>query len=127
MSATSVVGAITDCAPGTSAFTINSLGFWPDPPIAGQNATLSFGFTVPDGMTVTDGTAEYAYTLNYIPLPGSTDPLCQDAPCPISSGFHNLTSTSAWPSGVTGKLVSSIKWYDLARTLLLCVQITTKT
>ena len=127
MSATSVVGGIVNCGVGKSAFQINSLGFWPDPPVAGENASVSFGYTVPDGMTVTDGTAQYGYTLNYIPLPGSTDPLCTDVPCPITSGYHNLTSTNIWPTGVSGKLVTTINWYDLAKNLLLCVQLTTKT
>jgi hypothetical protein len=123
----SVNAVITNCGVGKSAFEINSLGFWPDPPTAGENATLSFAYTVPDGMTITDGTSQYAYTLNYIPLPGSTNPLCNDVPCPITPGFHNLTSVAAWPSGVSGKLVTTINWYDLAKNLLLCVQLTTKT
>jgi hypothetical protein len=122
-----VNAAITNCGVGKSAFEVNGLGFWPDPPIAGENATLSFGFTVPDGMTITDGTSQYSYTLNYIPLPGNTNPLCNDVPCPITPGFHNLTSTAAWPTGVSGKLVTTINWYDLAKNLLMCVQLTTKT
>ena len=119
-----VLGSIADCGKGTSLFQINGLGFWPDPPTPGENSTLSFLYTVPDGtVPITDGTAEYAFSLNGIPFPATVDPLCDDAQvCPIGPGQYNLTTTSTFPTGVSGKISTTISWYDLAKTLLLCVQ-----
>jgi hypothetical protein len=117
---------ITDCSKGNGKFAINGLGFWPDPPTPNENATISFLYTVPDGMTVTDGSAKYSYTLNGIPFPGSSDPLCDDASCPMTAGQYNLTTTNIFPSGFSGKFVSTIEWYDTSNTLLLCVQTTAR-
>ncbi len=117
---------ITDCSKGAGKFVLNGLGFWPDPPTPNENATISFLYTVPDGMTVTDGSAKYSYTLNGIPFQGSTDPLCNDAPCPMTPGQYNLTTTNVFPSGFSGKFVSTINWYDSSNTLLLCVQTTAR-
>ena len=72
---------ITDCGKGATKFAIDGLAYWPDPPIPGQNGTLSFLYTVPDGTeAITDGTAKYTFTLNGIPFTPSTDPLCDDVP-----------------------------------------------
>ncbi len=122
------LGSITDCGAGTSLFKIDNLGFWPDPPIPGENATISFLYTVPEGTpTITDGTATYGLTLNGIPFPASSDPLCDDTNnCPIVPGQYNLTSTDVFPTGIGGKIVTTINWYDLAKTLLLCVQTTVR-
>jgi hypothetical protein len=124
----SALTSIVDCGVGTSLFQINALGFWPDPPTPGENATISFLYTVPDGTpTIPDGTATYGVTLNGIPFPASSDPLCDDTHnCPIVPGQYNLTSTDVFPTGVSGKIVTTINWYDLAKTLLLCVQTTVR-
>lgn len=120
-----MIGTVADCAAGKSAYTLDSAGYWPDPPIIGENATLSFLYTVPSGYPdVSDGSAVYSISLNGIPFPSSTDPLCDDVPCPITEGQHNLTSTNIWDGGVSGKVVSKIQWYDSQKTLLLCVQVT---
>lgn len=123
-----VLASIVDCSKGNALFQINELGFWPDPPTPGENATISFLYTVPDGTpTITDGTATYGVTLNGIPFPATVDPLCDDTHnCPIVPGQYNLTSTSLFPTGVSGKIVTTINWYDLAKTLLLCVQTTVR-
>jgi hypothetical protein len=119
-----VLGSITDCGAGKSLFQVNSLYLYPDPPIPGENSTISFLYTVPDGTpTITDGTAQYAYNLNGIPFPATIDPLCDDSQnCPIVPGQYNLTTTSIFPTGVSGKITTTINWYDIAKALLLCVQ-----
>ena len=119
-----VLGSITDCGAGKSLFKVDSLGYWPDPPTPGENATVSFLYTVADGtIPITDGTAEYAFSLNGIPFPATVDPLCDDTPnCPIGPGQYNLTTTSIFPTGVSGKISTTIRWFDLVKTLLLCVQ-----
>jgi hypothetical protein len=118
------LATITDCGQGSSLFQVDQLGLWPDPPTPGQNSTVSFLYTVPSGVSpITDGTAEYTFTLNGLPFPSTVDPLCEDAKnCPIGPGTYNLTTTSVFPTGVSGKIGSTIEWYDGVGTLLLCVQ-----
>lgn len=118
---------ITDCGKSNAKFVVDGLAYWPDPPTPGQNGTLSFLYTVPDGTPeITDGSAKYSISLNGIPFPASTDPLCDDVPCPITPGTYNLTSTSEFPTGVSGKIASTIQWYDTANTELLCVSLTVR-
>lgn len=118
---------ITDCGKTNAKFTIDGLAYWPDPPVPGQNGTLSFLYTVPDGTeTITEGTVKYSLALNGIPFPASTDPLCDDVPCPIVPGTFNLTSTSEFPTGVSGKITTKIQWYDTSNTQLLCVDLTVR-
>ncbi len=120
----STLASITDCGAGKSLFQVNALGLWPDPPIPGQDSTISFLYTVPDGTpAITDGTASYTISLNGLPLPSTIDPLCDDSKnCPFVPGQYNLTTTDIFPTGVTGKIGTKIEWFDLAKTLLLCVQ-----
>ena len=115
---------VTDCGAGQTAFTILSQGFGPSPPVAGKDSTLWIDFTVPDGSAVNGGTAKYSFTYNGIPFSPTTDQLCTQVTCPIVS--QNLSSTSQWPSGVSGKVVSKIQWYDEKGTYLLCSQLTEK-
>lgn len=123
----SASSTITDCGKTNAKFLIDGLAYWPDPPIPGQNGTLSFLYTVPDGTEpISDGTAKYSLTLNGIPFPASTDPLCDDVPCPVVPGTFNLTSTSEFPSGVSGKITTKIQWYDTSSTELLCVDLTVR-
>ena len=123
----SASSTITDCGKTNAKFLIDGLAYWPDPPIPGQNGTLSFLYSVPDGTEpISDGTAKYSLTLNGIPFPASTDPLCDDVPCPVVPGTFNLTSTSEFPSGVSGKITTKIQWYDTSSTELLCVDLTVR-
>jgi hypothetical protein len=112
------------CDPTLTAFKINSQGFSPSPPIAGQDATLWIDFTVPDGSAVTAGTAKYGISFNGIPFSPTTEDLCTQVSCPIES--QNLSSTTQWPSGLSGKIVSKIQWYDASGAYLLCSQLTEK-
>ena len=124
--ATLASSTLKDCGAGTSKFTLLDQGFSPDPPAVGDNTTLWFYYQVPDGVTINDGTAEYKITLNGIPFPASTDPLCTQVTCPLTPGIYNLSSSSIWEGGVSGKIVSRISWYDTDKTLLLCSDLTVR-
>jgi hypothetical protein len=95
----------------------------PVDPTPGQTATLYLDYTVPEGLTIMDGTAEYDVTYNYIPFSPTTEPLCQDIPCPLGPGRYQNTSDSEWPTGVSGFLDTKMKWLDTNKNLLLCVEI----
>ena len=119
--------SISDCGKGATKFAIDGLAYWPDPPVPGQNGTLSFLYTVPDTVSsITDGTAKYSISFNGIPFTPTVDPLCDDVPCPITPGTFNLTSTSEFPTGSSGKIVSTIQWYDTSSSELLCVALTVR-
>ena len=124
----SVIGlsaaSLLACDPTLTAFKINAQGFSPSPPIGGQDATLWIDFVVPDGSAVIDGTAKYTISFNGIPFSPTTESLCTQVACPIES--QNLSSTSQWPSGLSGKIVSKIQWYDQNGAYLLCSPLTEK-
>ncbi len=124
--ATLASSTLKDCGAGVSKFTLLDQGFSPDPPAVGDNTTLWFYYQVPDGLDITDGTAEYKITLNGIPFPASTDPLCTQVTCPLTPGIYNLSSSSIWEGGVSGKVVSKISWFDTSKTLLLCSELTVR-
>lgn len=117
---------LKNCGDGTSLFTLVDQGFSPDPPAVNDNTTLWFYYQVPDGLSIDDGTADYKITLNGIPFPASTDPLCTQVACPLVPGLYNLSSSSIWQGGVSGKVVSRISWYDTKKTLLLCSELTVR-
>lgn len=117
---------LKNCGEGTSLFTLVDQGFSPDPPAVNDNTTLWFYYQVPDGVSIDDGTADYKITLNGIPFPASTDPLCTQVACPLVPGLYNLSSSSIWQGGVSGKVVSRISWYDTKKTLLLCSELTVR-
>lgn len=119
-----VSATLKDCGAGVSLFPLHDQGFSPEPPIPGENATLWIYYEVPEGITVSDGSAQYSFTLNGIPFTPTVDPLCTQIVCPQTPGLYNITSTSVWPSGVSGKITSKIEWYDVDDTLLLCSELT---
>lgn len=116
--------SVADCGAGKSVFQIQSQGFYPEPPVANQDYEYWFYYTVPDGVTVTSGSAKYSVSLNGIPFPATTEDLCTQTACPKVPGSHNETSKDVWPSGVSGKIVTKLEWYDATNTLLLCSQTT---
>lgn len=120
----SVSATLKDCGAGVSLFTLHDQGFSPEPPVPGENATLWFYYEVPENTNINDGSAEYSFSLNGIPFTPTVDPLCTQVACPLVTGIYNLSSTSTWPTGVSGKIVSKISWYDLADNLLLCSELT---
>jgi hypothetical protein len=119
------MATIRDCSNGKGLFTMISQGFSPEPPVPGQDATLWFYYQVPDGMTVTAGTAKYSFTFNGIPFSPTVDDLCTQVDCPLVPGIYNLSSTSQFPS-LSGKVVSTIQWYNEGGALLLCSELTEK-
>jgi hypothetical protein len=114
---------VKDCAATSSIFKVTSLSVAPVNPASGDPFDLHMEWTVPDGVTVTDGTAKYSVTLNYIPFSPSTEPLCQDIPCPMGPGKYTNTTTSTWPSGVTGSLTTKMEWLQPDGATLACVSI----
>jgi len=114
---------VKDCSTGTSLFKFTSGSLIPDPVVPGQNSSLTINAQIPDGVTISDGTSTYGLSLNGIPFPGSTDPLCTQVECPLLPGPYTNTTTSVFPAGISGKIVSKIQWYDTSNTLLLCTEI----
>ena len=121
---TSVSATVADCGQGKSIFQIVDQSFSPEPPVAGKPYDYWFTYTVPDGVTVDAGSALYSVTLNGIPFPGTKEDLCLQTSCPKGPGFHNESSTDIWPSGVSGKIVTKLEWFDATGALLLCSQTT---
>ena len=75
---------------------------------------------------ITGGTATYSVTYNGIPFPPTVNPLCDETTCPKAVGFNNETSSSIFPSGISGKVISTIKWKDQNDDLVWCVETTWK-
>jgi hypothetical protein len=115
-----------DCAPGKSQFLFNSAIVTPSTPVSGTNFTVDLSFSVPDGVTINSGTAVYSTTYNFIPLSPTTEDLCKNTVCPIESGPHLQSSTSLFPSGLTGTISIKTQWFDDAKTNLLCYTLTLK-
>jgi hypothetical protein len=119
-------GQVVDCAAGKSLFTINSQDFQPNPPVVGENATLWIDYTVPEGISVDSGSAKYSITLNGIPFPATKNDLCTQIVCPQVSGTYNLTTISVWNGGVSGKIITTIQWYNSVGSELLCSKTTVR-
>ena len=121
-----VDAAVTDCSNGASLFKLSSMSFSPDPPIAGQNSTLSLSMNVPS--VVTGGTAKYSATYNFIPLAPTTEDLCGVVPsgCPIPVGELDTISTYPMDGSLRGSLTFQIEWKDLQDQQLLCVNVKTR-
>jgi hypothetical protein len=115
---------VADCGAGKSVFNIQDQTFSPEPPVPNQPYDYWFTYTVPDGVTVDAGTSVYSVSLNGIPFPATKEDLCTQTSCPKGPGLHNESSTDTWPSGVSGKIVTKLEWFDAAGTLLLCSQTT---
>lgn len=116
----SVSATVTDCGAGKSLFQIQDQSFSPEPPVANQPYDYWFTYVVPDGVSVTAGTTKYSLTLNGIPFTPQVDDLCTQTACPKEAGLHNESSTDTWPSGVSGKIVTKLEWFDSNGNLLLC-------
>ena len=120
----STIATVTDCGAGKSLFQIVDQGFSPEPPIANEKYDYWFVYTVPDGVTIDAGTTSYGVTLNGIPFTPTVDDLCTQTLCPKVPGTYNESSSDVWPSGVSGKIVTTLKWLDAFGTLLLCSSVT---
>lgn len=117
------VSTIRDCGNGKGRASL--LGFDSEPanPVAGDNVSLWVAYDLP-APAITGGTATYTFTLNGIPFPSTVDDLCTQTSCPKDTGFNNESSWSVFPSGVSGKIVSSISWKDQDDALVWCVETT---
>jgi hypothetical protein len=118
--------SVTDCSSGKSLFKFTSGSLTPDPVVPGQDSSLTINAQIPDGTNITDGTVNYSFTLNGIPFTGETDSLCSQVECPLLPGPYTNTTTSVFPSGVSGKIVTTMKWYDTSKNLLLCTAVTAR-
>lgn len=114
---------VKDCGGGATVFTVNKVGIDPVNPTSGQEVSLLLDYTVPEGVTVTDGLTTYQVTLNFIPFAPSTNPVCQDIPCPLGPGSYTNITKSTWPSGVSGTFTSKMIWRDQDSRDLLCIAV----
>jgi len=122
----STLGSVTDCSKGASQIKINSMTFQPDPPVKGQNSTLTLDLNVPT--VILAGTATYSFTYNFIPLTPDVKDLCGEVPggCPIKAGPLELVSSYPIDASLRGTIVAKIEWKNTANIQLLCVSITMK-
>jgi hypothetical protein len=117
---------VRDCSSGTSVFKFLTASLTPDPVVKGQDATLSLSCQIPDGVTVTGGTAQYGFTFNGIPFSPTTEDLCSQVACPLVPGLYSNSTTTPFPD-VSGKIITTIKWFDETKRLLYCLETTVKT
>ncbi len=115
---------VKDCGAGTSKFQITKLAM--DPPnnvVAGQNVSLTLLYENPYEV-VSAGTATTSLTFNGIPFAPSNEDLCTKIVCPLDTGSHDGSSWYEFPAGLSGKIVSTVRWKDTAGTELLCIEAT---
>lgn len=115
--------SIRDCSNGNGRAALLGFDSQPTNPISGENVSLWVAYDLP-APQITGGTATYAFSLNGIPFAPTVDDLCTQTVCPKETGFNNETSESVFPSGVSGKIVSSITWNDQNDDLVWCVETT---
>jgi len=117
--------SVSDCSGGSSLLKLTSMSFSPDPTVPGQNSTLLLSMNVPS--EVTNGTAKYAFTYNFLPFSPTIEPLCDvTVPCPIQVGVLNTRSSYPISADLSGSLQIKVTWTDLNDNLLICVAISTK-
>lgn len=114
---------IRDCSNGLGRAALLGFDSQPASPVAGDNVTLWVAYDLPEP-AITGGTATYKFSLNGIPFTPTVDDLCTQTVCPKDTGFNNESSWSIFPSGVSGKIVSSIAWKDQNDDLVWCVETT---
>jgi ML domain len=98
-----------------------------DTPAQGTNVSTTFDFDL--DTPIVGGTAYYSATLNGLGPFTSQAPLCDETaktgdPCPLAVGHHHQVSTTT--NTVSGKVVTTITWYDQVGATILCARITTK-
>ena len=118
--------SVTDCSKGTSVFKFTSGSLLPDPVVPGQDSSITLNAIFPDGTNIDAGTAKYSFSFNGIPFSPTTEDLCTDVACPLLPGPYTNTTTSVFPSGVSGKVNTRIEWFDTANNRLLCADVTAK-
>ena len=98
-----------------------------DTPAPDSYVTTTFDFDL--DAPITGGTAYYSVTLNGAGPYASNAPLCTETaktndPCPLATGHHHEVSVAQ--NTVTGKVVTTITWYDQAEARILCAELSTK-
>ena len=116
-------GSVRDCGADKSLFLVNSVSLYPAVPIPGDKVALSLDYTVPPGVYIGAGEVEYDVKYNYMPFAPSFENLCENVPCPLGPGTYQNTTTTEWPTGISGQIVTKMKWLDSANSLLLCIEI----
>lgn len=116
--------SISACG-SNNLFTVNSMSLLPDPPIVGQNTTMTIIYTNP-GPTVSGGSAKYSISYNGIPY-AETDDLCTQTTCPIEVGEHTIVSSALWDGSLSGKISTTIQWADQSGNPLICINTLIKT
>ena len=117
---------LKDCSSGTSLFTVNMMSLDPPNPAPGQQVAFTLDYSVPPSTVITDGTARDETTYNFIPLAPTIQPLCSNIPCPLESGRYLNTTYSMWPTGLSGTIMTRMKWLDPTGTMLICTEISGK-
>ena len=130
-SATGPVGTYRNCGSSSDLAQNLVISIEPDSPTAGQDVTTKFSYDLIS--EVTGGEASYGFSFNGIPFSPTIDDLCADQaggccpdPCPLQVGHHDNESHSEFPSGVSGKVITTIKWSDQDGNQILCVEWTVK-
>ena len=118
------VGSVSDCSKGTALFTITSMSLRPDPPVIGQNSTLSLSMLVPKD--VVSGTATYSVTYNFITLAPTVEDLCANVACPIQTGTLKAVSSIPIDNSLKGSITFKIEWKDTSNNELMCVSVNVK-
>jgi hypothetical protein len=98
-----------------------------DAPAQGEKVSTTFDFDL--DAPITGGTAYYSATLNGLGPFTSQAILCDETaktndPCPLGVGHHHQVSTAE--NTVSGKVVTTITWYDNNDAQILCAILTTK-
>lgn len=123
MLATFGLRGMRDCGNGQGRAALIGYDSVPANPVPGDNVSLWVAYDLP-APPITGGTSTYAFSLNGIPFSPTTDDLCTQTACPKETGFNNETSSSLFPSGISGKIKSSITRKDQNDDLVWCVETT---
>ena len=122
----SATNSVTDCSKGTSVFKFTSGSLLPDPVVPGKDSSITLNLEIPPGTNIDAGTAKYSFSFNGIPFAPTTEDLCSDVACPLLPGPYTNTTTSVFPSGVSGKVSTKIEWFDINGNRLLCADVTAR-
>ena len=110
--------AIKNCNT-SSVFQITQLALVPDPPVAGEPVAMHLVFNNPAG-PIENGTALSTVSLNYVPFPTSSHPLCNSTECPILSGSQDRSTKTVWPASISGAVTTKLVWMNESD-VLLCI------
>jgi len=97
-----------------------------DTPVKGSNMTTVFDFDLDED--IQGGTVHYDVSYNGFPYSSSSN-LCDEVSksgdsCPLIAGYHHQESTAEVT--VSGKVATTITWYDENGFEILCAKITIK-